>query len=156
MCRQYLPLKTHLQGLLPLQLSWHALQCVCVCLCVWPCLLFLLGHDKCSPISTVQAAGQKGKQTQQATVVDLFIGPQTSSQASAPCAGSDSQTSKSCLLFKKKKRKEKPRWKQINSQFSFFFGIILLSNGMQLSLWQLWACGWLCVDGEGVWRQAHH
>lgn len=53
----------------------------------------LLGHDECSPISTVQTAGQKGKQTQQATVVDLFIGPQSSSQASAPYPGPDSQTS---------------------------------------------------------------
>lgn len=51
------------------------------------------GHDECSPISTVQAVGQKGKQTQQATVVDLFIGPQSSSQASAPYQGPDSQTS---------------------------------------------------------------
>lgn len=84
-------------------LSWHTLQCVrhhVTLQRVCPCLPSLLGHDECSTISTVQAAGQRGKQTQQATVVDLFIRPQSSSQPSAPCAGPDSHTSKCCSLKK--------------------------------------------------------
>lgn len=99
----YLRLEAQCGGLLPCCVgTFLAHSAVCtpsshspVCVCVCPCLPSLLGHDECSPISTVQAAGRKGKQTQQATVVDLFIRPQSSSQASAPCPGPDSQTSKS-------------------------------------------------------------
>lgn len=40
-----------------------------------------------TPISEVLAAGRKGKQTQQATVVELFIRPQPSTQSSAPTHG---------------------------------------------------------------------
>lgn len=130
-------------------LSWHTLQCVrhhVTLQRVCPCLPSLLGHDECSTISTVQAAGQRGKQTQQATVVDLFIRPQSSSQPSAPCAGPDSHTSKCCLL------KKTHRWKCVNSRFSFFF-VSIHSKDMQLALWRLWACG---LDGEGVWRPTHH
>lgn len=91
----------------PVWLSFLACSAVCAppsCHspeCVFPCLPSLPGHDECSPISVVQAAGRKGKQTQQAAVVDLFIGPQSSSQASAPRPGPDTQTSKSCFLRKK-------------------------------------------------------
>lgn len=40
-----------------------------------------------TPISEVLAAGRKGKQTQQAAVVELFIRPQSSTQSSAPTHG---------------------------------------------------------------------
>lgn len=98
-----------------------------------PCLQSLLGHDECSPISTVQAAERKGKQTQQATVEDPFSRPHSCSQASAPCPGPDSYTSKSCSLRKeerrrrRRRRKKKPhRWKCVNSQFSCFVSFSLV------------------------------
>lgn len=108
----------------------------CVCVCVCPCLPSLLGHDECSPISTVQAAGRKGKQTQQAAVVDLFIRPQSSSQAPAPCSGPDSQTSKSCTL-KRGGGKKPHRWKCVNSRFSFFVSVSLVKT-----------CSSLCGSSE--------
>lgn len=39
----------------------------------WEGVCFYFSRVLCSPVSVSRAAGQKGKQTQQATVVDLFI-----------------------------------------------------------------------------------
>lgn len=56
-------------------------------------------------LSMDQAAGQKGKQTQQATVVDLFIRPQSSTPASAP-PGQDLTHKHQSLAHIKKEKKD--------------------------------------------------
>lgn len=60
------------------------------------CFCFNSGAPHPPSNSEVLAVGRKGKQTQQAAVVELFIRPQSSTQPSAPHPGPDSQTSKSC------------------------------------------------------------
>lgn len=92
----------------------------------WSCKnVFPLAHPT---LSMDQAAGQKGKQTQQATVVDLFIRPQSSTPASAPPGQDLTHKHQSLAHIKKKKKKTQMEVHKLMAEVFFCFFLKLLAG----------------------------
>ena len=156
--QQQNPSKTSCRGLLPL--CGHFLGTLCS-VCVITSLSSLCAQA--SHLSQVvmnaltspwsKQLGEKGKQTQQATVVDLFIWAPVFQSGLSPLLRAWLANIRVPLARKKKtKQTKKHRWKYVNSPFSIF--VIISSVKTRSSL-----CGSsepAGLDGEGVWRQTHH